>query len=79
MNIDINDIKLDNAPTIVGTIQQLIKLRRFIVEQIPQEDPRTIDTLLQIAVAPLNIAVSSTTKPTYIPLDPTSLKPVVTK
>jgi len=79
MKIDINDIGLDNAPAIIGTIQQLIKLRRFIVERIPQEDPRTIDTLLQMAIAPLNIAVSATTKPTYVPLDPTSLKPAVTK
>lgn len=76
MKLAINDISLDNLPIIVGAVQQLIKLRRFIAEQMPQEDPATVDNILKMVVAPLNISVNATAKPTFAELDPTTLQPM---
>jgi len=78
MKININDIALDNMPTIVGAIQQLIKLRRFIAEQLPEENPATVDVILQMVVAPLNIKVNTTSNPVFANLDPSSLQPTGT-
>ena len=78
MKININDIALDNMPTVAGAIQQLIKLRRFIAEQLPEENPATVDVILQMVVAPLNIKVNITSNPVFANLDPSSLQPVET-
>jgi len=76
MKININDIALDNMQTVAGAIQQLIKLRRFIAEQLPEENPDTVDVILQMVVAPLNIKVNTTANPVFANLDPSSLQPM---
>ncbi len=75
MKININDIALDNMQTVAGAIQQLIKLRRFIAEQLPEENPDTVDVILQMVVAPLNIKVNASSSPVFVNLDPSSLQP----
>ena len=78
MKLTINDIALDNMPTVAGAIQQLIKLRRFIAEQLPEENPATVDVVLQMVVAPLNIKVNTSSNPVFTDLDPSSLQPMET-
>ncbi len=78
MKLNINDIGLDNMPTVVGAIQQLIKLRRFIAEQLPEENPASVDVILQLVVAPLNIKINTSSTPVFTNLDPSSLQPMGT-